>query len=430
MRVARPLRTFLTALAVTAAALPAVAPVAGATDLCVEAGDVLVGTGPHAFRTTIVDCSSGGTVDQVAQVLGESDAFRLGLLAGKDRFLANDEWVAWIDTHAAPGILRGLWEVDGDARFVGGTRPGGTGGHQSLLAIGDQYVTQAADTMGYMGLHVEIWQAPESAGGDYFTYRHGGTNQATYTTSGGQTSASYGMQLFSRRTGGATFTGSAGGSTNRVTYDVIYTMTPTRFHIEARLNAEAPVATVGDLGGLLLLTTQACDPSTASCPSSIPGHSLHVLDGTTTGAAPTGCTPSDGQVTVLADSGTSAAWDLYGQPYTAATLATDRYCAQQQQMAPHTDAPLGGFTLRTDPGSSIGLSATPGFWFNDPYEAPQGHRQLFAYHVSPPAAVGAVHGDGVVGGGSLDVVYQASPGGSLAFGGNRGYKTFTIDLDH
>jgi len=77
--------------------------------------------------------------------------------------MANNRWVAWIDTQDAPGIVRGLWGVDANADFVGITEPEiAANAAKSVLAITRGFVSTDAP-YGYKGLHVEIWKTLERA---------------------------------------------------------------------------------------------------------------------------------------------------------------------------------------------------------------------------------------------------------------------------
>jgi hypothetical protein len=62
---------------------------------------------PSRRPASVRNCSAQ-PVDAVNNVLSNSDAFALGLLSDDDDYLANNEWVAWVDRTRAPGMLRGL----------------------------------------------------------------------------------------------------------------------------------------------------------------------------------------------------------------------------------------------------------------------------------------------------------------------------------
>lgn len=267
---------------------------------CLDYGNVLVGT----FHTTIVNCSDSASTTQLANVLAGTDAYRLGLLAGKDRFLANNQWLVWIDTHSAPGIIRGLWPIAASGTFVGhlDNGLGGTGGNKSLLSLMDRHHPGTPSKYGYMGLNVEIWGRKHGTPGEFFmTYRHDGTNSANYTwnsTKGPSSSAHYDFQLFNPANGSPTFRGFSGGVSHNVRLRASYTITPTNFQVLTALSSAVPVDADGDLGGLLLQPAPACGPRQLSCPNDVGSKSMHVLEATNAGAGndTTGCAPDNGNV--------------------------------------------------------------------------------------------------------------------------------------
>jgi len=112
------------------------------------------------FTTPLSNCSASPAA-KIAEFVRRTDAAYEGMIRPRDRLMANNQWVAWIDTQDAPGIVRGLWGVDAGANFVGITEPEiATDAAKSVLAISRGFTTTDAP-YGYKGLHVEIWKTLE-----------------------------------------------------------------------------------------------------------------------------------------------------------------------------------------------------------------------------------------------------------------------------
>jgi hypothetical protein len=113
-----------------------------------------------AFTTPLSNCSASPT-SRIAELVRRTDAAYERLIRPGDRLMANNQWLAWIDTQDAPGIVRGLWGVDADANFVGIIEPEiAPDAAKSVLAI-SRGVFSTIAPYGYKGLHVEIWKTLE-----------------------------------------------------------------------------------------------------------------------------------------------------------------------------------------------------------------------------------------------------------------------------
>ncbi len=74
------------------------------------------------FTTPMSNCSVSAS-SKIAEVVRRTDAAYEGLIRPGDRLMANNQWVAWIDTQDSPGIVRGLRGVDADANFGASPQP-------------------------------------------------------------------------------------------------------------------------------------------------------------------------------------------------------------------------------------------------------------------------------------------------------------------
>ena len=191
--------------------------------------------------------------------------------------MANNQWVAWIDTQDAPGIVRGLWGVDEDANFVGIVEPEiAPDAAKSVLTITRGVFSTYAPS-GYKGLHVEIWKTLERAPSPadecapanclYTVPNDVGFVETpeTLRTTPSEVSASYNTPLVNMASprpncptcGTTTFVG-LNGVSGQLVWSVTYMMTPDSFTIGSTLGANADVDLAGAAGGLLLLLNPGC----------------------------------------------------------------------------------------------------------------------------------------------------------------------------
>jgi hypothetical protein len=251
-------RLRLGAILVLLAAAAQVALVSGPAE---AAGTCVAAAATSTPSISVDDCSSALSADQILALINQTDAAAAGnLMASSDIFFANDEWLGWIDTHSSPGILRGLWPLDG-AGFAA-TVATTDGAKRSLVYPYSGY-QRADETLGYRGLHVEIWNRPEGQGGQYWTYRQTGIGQnGSVSEPVVATSTSierrYSSTLVNRVTGSTAYESASGAVGGELTWVVSYTLTPEVFHIGTTLGATQPVTVGGDAGGLLLLINPVC----------------------------------------------------------------------------------------------------------------------------------------------------------------------------
>jgi hypothetical protein len=225
------------------------------------------------FTTPLSNCSASPSA-KIAQFVRRTDAAYDGLIRPGDRLMANNQWVAWIDTQDAPGIVRGLWAVDADANFAGIIEPEfAPDAAKSVLTIAKGvFSTQAP--YGYKGLHVEIWKTLErtppltdecAPANCLYTVPNGiGTPENLRTTTG-EANAGYSTALVNMAAprpdcptcGTTTFVG-LNGVSGQLMWTVNYTMTPDSFTIGSTLGATADVDLAGAAGGLLLLLNPGC----------------------------------------------------------------------------------------------------------------------------------------------------------------------------
>lgn len=401
---------------------------------------------------SILNCSSA-SASTIAAVLNRTDAAYEGRFAPGDQFLANNQFVAWIDTRQGPGILRGLWPITSLGAFAGTTEPtivrSGLASYKSLIAIHQGYNDINAPR-GYKGLHVEIWVKPQAHGGDYYTYANGVAANPDEKSAGTQAVVRYHTHLV-RASDGATFFEDVNKKTTTLTWTVRYVMTPTVFHIETTLNTPVDVQLSGDAGGLLLITNPACaqqprnafagDGKFANCyREDVRQRSLHFLQapsivpGTADSTLPTG----EYHSVVLDTAAHTAEFFASGLEQPAAT--EDRTLYQYSSTTP--------FTLRTTSTSTAHMmKVTPGWYVSNP--SLNRHLPLFAYHFnSTPEQLGFdatrwstdYRFTGVSGYGSLDVVFQPPRGSNgmtcgdpsgvckLTLGPTGGYLQFGVDI--
>lgn len=228
------------------------------------------------FTTPLSNCSASPG-SKIAEFVRRSDAAYERLIRPGDRLMANNQWVAWIDTQDAPGIVRGLWGVDAGANFVGIIEPEiAPDAAKSLLSI-TRGVFSTYAPFGYKGLHVEVWKTLERTA--LFTDECAPANclytvpndvgfvetPETVRTTLGEVGASYSTPLVNMASprpgcptcGTTTFVG-LNGVAGQLVWSVNYTMTPDSFSIGTALSASADVDLAGAAGGLLLLLNPGC----------------------------------------------------------------------------------------------------------------------------------------------------------------------------
>ena len=191
--------------------------------------------------------------------------------------MANNQWVAWIDTQDAPGIVRGLWGVDADVNFGGIIEPEiAPDAAKSVLSI-SRGVFSTIAPYGYKGLHVEIWKTLERTSPPtdecapanclYTVPNDVGFLETpeTLRTTPSDVSASYYTPLVNMAaprpgcpTCGTTIFVGLNGVSGQLLWSVNYMMTPDSFTIRSALGANADVDLAGAAGGLLLLLNPGC----------------------------------------------------------------------------------------------------------------------------------------------------------------------------
>jgi hypothetical protein len=230
-----------------------------------------------ATLTTPLSNCSASPGSKVAEFVRRTDAAYEGLIRPGDRLMANNQWVAWIDTQEAPGIVRGLWGVDAGVNFAGIIEPEiAPDAAKSVLAI-TRGVFRTETPYGYKGLHVEIWKtlerttppADECAPANclYTVPNDVGFVETpeTLRTTPTEVSASYATLLVNMvaprpgcpTCGTTTFVG-LNGVSGQLVWSVNYLMTPDSFTIGSALGANADVDFAGAAGGLLLLLNPGC----------------------------------------------------------------------------------------------------------------------------------------------------------------------------
>jgi len=225
------------------------------------------------FTTPLSNCSSSPS-SRIAELVRRTDAAYDGLIRPGDRLMANNQWVAWIDTQDAPGIVRGLWGVDAGANFAGIIEPDiAPDAAKSVLAV-TKGVFSTEAPYGYKGLHVEIWKTLErtppltdecAPANCLYTVPNGAGAPETIRTTAEEVSAGYSTPLVNMAAprpscptcGTTTYVG-LNGATGQLVWSVNYTMTPDSFTIGSALGATADVDLAGAAGGLLLLLNPGC----------------------------------------------------------------------------------------------------------------------------------------------------------------------------
>lgn len=401
------------------------------------------------FTSPVSNCSDSPT-EKVAGFIRRTDAAYEGLIRPGDRILANNQWVAWIDTQDAPGILRGLWGVDADLDFAGITEPEiAPDAAKSIVAITRGYADTEAP-FGYKGLHVEIWKTMErvSAVADecapancLYTVPNDvrvEEGPATVQTTPAFVAASYQTPLVNLlppkpgcpTCGTTTFVGLNGVRTE-LRWTVTYVMSPTSFTIGTALGALADVELSGAAGGLMLLLNPGCraEPRNAyqgdrhfrNCePAQIAERSLHRVEGPGIGTGR--AVPSSKRIAVDGDTA-----DTFAPNLRALSPDEDRFVNQYDDASP--------FTFRYQDGR-VAMTVTPAWGVGDPYA--KGWVTGFSSHFNTrPVDLGydARRGlSGLSGIGSVDAytvptLAPECPGVcTLAVGPTRGNLVWRMDL--
>lgn len=397
------------------------------------------------FATPLSNCSAS-PASTIAAFVGRTDAAYEGLIRPGDRLMANDEWVAWIDTQDAPGIVRGLWGVDAGVNFVGIIEPEiAPDAAKSVLAITRGFNSVDAPD-GYKGLHVEIWKtleraspvADECAPANCFYAVPNGVQAEetpdTVRTTASDVSASYTTLLVNvipatpscPSCGTNTFVGLNGVSTQLV-WTVNYKMTRDSFTISTALGANADVEFSGAAGGLLLLLNPGCramarnafpgDRFFRNCdPAQVAERSIHHVEGPSIGTGR--AVPSTDRIVV---DGSQA--DVFAPQFQTIDPNEDRYVNQYNDTDP--------FTFRYQDGR-VAMTVTPGWGVSDPNAV--GWGTGFAFHFnSSPANLGYDPGrglSGLSGIASVDAYTQPSCPLTcrLAVGPTRGFLFWQMTL--
>jgi hypothetical protein len=397
------------------------------------------------ITTPLSNCSASPTA-RIAEFVRRTDAAYEGLIRPGDRLMANNHWVAWIDTQDSPGIVRGLWGVDADANFAGITEPEiAPDAAKSVLAIARGFGSTDAP-YGYKGLHVEIWKTPErtspiadecAPANCLYTVpndvRFEETPETVRTTPT-NVSASYYTTLVNllpptpscAPCGTTTFVGLNGVSAQLVWY-VNYVLTPDSFTIGTALGANADVEFSGAAGGLMLLLNPGCramarnayagDRHFRSCdPAQVTERSLHLVEGPSIGTGQ--ATRSTERIVV---DGNKA--DAFSPEFQTIDPDEDRFVNQVTGSSP--------FTFRYHDGRAA-ITVTPGWGVGDPQA--NGWMTGFSTHFnSRPGDLGydAPRGlSGVSGIASVDAYTQPSCPVTcrLAVGPTRGLLFWRMEL--
>jgi hypothetical protein len=359
--------------------------------------------------TPLSNCSTSSAA-KIAEFLRRTDAAYERLIRPGDRIMANNQWVAWIDTQDAPGIVRGLWGVDADVGFVGITEPEiAPDAAKSVLAITRGFNSTDAP-YGYKGLHVEVWKTPERsplvadecapANCQYTVpndVRFEETPETVRTTPTDVT-ATYHTPLVNLlpRTPGCPSCGTSAfvglnGVTTQLVWYVNYVMTPDSFTIGTALGAGADVDFSGAAGGLLLLLNPGCrstardaylgDLHFRNCdPAQVTERSLHSVEGPSIAAGR--AILSTQQIVV-----DGSKVDAFAPGFQIIGPQEDRFVNQYNDASP--------FTLRYHDGR-VAMTVTPGWGVGDPQAS--GWMTGFAVHFnSRPVDLGYDAGRGLTG---------------------------------
>ncbi|MDQ4133397.1 MAG: hypothetical protein M3179_09375 [Actinomycetota bacterium] len=339
--------------------------------------------------TDLVNCSAA-PVDAVRAVLDGTDARRRGLIHPHDRFLANRQWLVWIDSTRSPGTMRGLWALTPAGQFAGIPDPAVGGAHKSVIAVGAGFGRPTSNPVrGYRGTHVEIWRTP---GTWYYTYPMGPpAARDLLPTEAGRSVSRYVSPLVDARNGSPTVEG-LNGVRASMNWMVSYTLEPDRFLVETEVTTSSDVDFTGDLGGLLLLTNPACSlpGNYGDCGNlgALSARSLHRLD------------------TPVVD-------DL---------LWNRQITSHSDQFHELRNSPAAWVLAADEPAHN--LVVTPATSSTDPQGQPYTPKTAYHYN-SRPFDLGGLNGFG-----SFDVVMEAPAGGRIAIGPTRGALRFGATLTH
>jgi hypothetical protein len=397
------------------------------------------------ITTPLSNCSASPS-SRISEFVRRTDASYEGLIRPGDRLMANNEWVAWIDTQDAPGIVRGLWGVDAGANFVGIIEPEiAPDAAKSLLSI-TRGVFSTDAPYGYKGLHVEIWKTLEGTSQPrdecapanclYTVPNDVGfvETPGTLRTTPNEVSASYYTPLVNMAAprpgcpncGTTTYVGLNGVSA-QLMWSVNYVMTPDSFAIASALGATADVDFAGAAGGLLLLLNPGCrtvarnaypgDSHFRNCDAAqVTGRSIHHVEGPSiaTGAA----RPSTPRIVVVGNTA-----DAFAPGFQTIEADEDRYVSQ------HDDTTE--LTFRYHDGR-VAMTVIPGWGVGGP-QVDERMTGLAIHFNSRPGDLGydALRGlSGVSGIASVDAYTQPSCAVTcrLAVGPTHGLLSWRMEL--
>jgi len=399
-----------------------------------------------ATLTTPLSNCSASAGSRISEFVRRTDAAYEALIRPGDRIMANNQWVAWIDTQDAPGIVRGLWGVDAEVNFAGIIEPEiAADAAKSVLSITRGVFSTYAPS-GYKGLHVEIWKTLE--GTSSLTDECAPANcvytipndvgfvetPETLRTNPDEVSATYSTPLVNMASprpdcptcGTATFVG-LNGVSGQLLWSVNYTMTPDSFAIGSALGANADVDLAGAAGGLLLLLNPGCRPGARNAypgdtyfrhceAAQVAERSIHRVDGPSIGTG----RARRSTHRILLD-GNKA--DAYAPEFQTIEPDEDRYVYQ------HNDATE--LTFRYHDGR-VAMTVLPGWGVGDPQ--PTSWMTGFAIHFNArPKDLGydASRGlSGVSGIASVDTYTQPSCAVTcrLAVGPSHGALSWRVQL--
>lgn len=226
---------------------------------------------PSKGTFTLHNCSDASTA-AINTILSNTDAAYLtyhdpakAALKSTDVYLANNQWVAWIDQTTTPGVLRGLWPIDSsgnpdpispqwiEPKY---TEPGATG-LRSLVQIVKGF-DQANPPAGYGGLHVEIWREP---GRGAYTYPNVAASSPSIQVTSTDVTVGYVTKLVAVGTSNnCTYTDPTNNTSSQLKLYMTYYITPSTFQVLTALGSTNPTHVRGDAGELLLLVNRACPP--------------------------------------------------------------------------------------------------------------------------------------------------------------------------
>jgi hypothetical protein len=369
---------------------------AAGADVGCRSETFLLANNPAAGTHTLRNCSNS-SVGDVNNVLSNSDAHRLSLLRSSDLYLANKEWIAWVDQTTFPGVLRGLWPIDAASNAfiepeLGGALKSFVQVHQGFFAAGDP------TPWGYAGLHVEIWR---KLGDGFYTYPASAPGGTALDVQHDQVVASYATTLVDVANGQPGYIDPVTSAAAHLLLFIAYYLAPDQLDIGTAVGASIDGIHVnGHAGGLLLLLNRACSPAVdpgtghykACSAQAVRDRSLHVArfrDGVVVQQNPS--FPNAVQV-----SASPPVYDLFASGKESFAPDEDRYVATFGNDAP--------WVLQPKLGGSVPPLCVDPDW-GDPIEPSQG---FMAYHYNDGRL-------GITGFGSLDIV-AAPKGPSIVLG--------------